>query len=222
MSFWIDAARVRKALELSSSADAELHRCEHGFADHTGWRAVRRPGGRALRWARVPGGCREQGRARRRGQSDPGKVHLRCFRTTWCHDTLQALGRLGRVAPPALKARVCAVTGSNGKTTTKEMLRAVLGTKYKRACHDRQSEQPDRHAADAAGCARRCGSAGRGARHEPARAKSRSWRDRRAGCSRRDGYFRGASRRSGRSAWRSEGRNRTSAVDQTGRFCRGR
>jgi len=46
-------------------------------------------------------------------------------------DTLIALGRLGRYRRRALNARVLAVTGSNGKTTTKEMLRAVLGTKYR-------------------------------------------------------------------------------------------
>lgn len=46
-------------------------------------------------------------------------------------DTLVALGRLGRHRRRALSARVVAVTGSNGKTTTKEMLRAVLGTKYR-------------------------------------------------------------------------------------------
>ncbi|HSL71075.1 MAG TPA: UDP-N-acetylmuramoyl-tripeptide--D-alanyl-D-alanine ligase, partial [Longimicrobiales bacterium] len=46
-------------------------------------------------------------------------------------DTQQALGRLGRARRRALTARLCAVTGSNGKTTTKEMLRAVLGTRYR-------------------------------------------------------------------------------------------
>jgi len=46
-------------------------------------------------------------------------------------DTLKALGRLGRYRRRRLGVRVCAVTGSNGKTTTKEMLRAVLGVKYR-------------------------------------------------------------------------------------------
>jgi UDP-N-acetylmuramoyl-tripeptide--D-alanyl-D-alanine ligase len=45
-------------------------------------------------------------------------------------DTLVALGQLGRQRRRALNARVCAVTGSNGKTTTKEMLRVLLATKY--------------------------------------------------------------------------------------------
>jgi UDP-N-acetylmuramoyl-tripeptide--D-alanyl-D-alanine ligase len=46
-------------------------------------------------------------------------------------DTLEALGRLGRMRRRQLNARVCAVAGSNGKTTTKEMLGAVLGAKYR-------------------------------------------------------------------------------------------
>ena len=41
-------------------------------------------------------------------------------------DTLHALGRLGRHRRRALAGRVVAVAGSNGKTTTKELLRAVL------------------------------------------------------------------------------------------------
>jgi UDP-N-acetylmuramoyl-tripeptide--D-alanyl-D-alanine ligase len=46
-------------------------------------------------------------------------------------DTLEALGHLGRYRRRQLDARVCAVTGSNGKTTTKEILRALLGTRYR-------------------------------------------------------------------------------------------
>jgi UDP-N-acetylmuramoyl-tripeptide--D-alanyl-D-alanine ligase len=46
-------------------------------------------------------------------------------------DTLEALGLLGRHRRRQLDARVCAVTGSNGKTTTKEMLRALLATRYR-------------------------------------------------------------------------------------------
>lgn len=45
-------------------------------------------------------------------------------------DTLEALGRLGRFHRRRIGARVCAVAGSNGKTTTKDLLRAVLGTTY--------------------------------------------------------------------------------------------
>jgi UDP-N-acetylmuramoyl-tripeptide--D-alanyl-D-alanine ligase len=46
-------------------------------------------------------------------------------------DTLEALGRLGRFRRRRRAVRVVAVTGSNGKTTTKELLRAVLGTRYR-------------------------------------------------------------------------------------------
>jgi UDP-N-acetylmuramoyl-tripeptide--D-alanyl-D-alanine ligase len=46
-------------------------------------------------------------------------------------DTLAALGLLGRFRRRTLGARVCAVAGSNGKTTTKELLRAVLSASYR-------------------------------------------------------------------------------------------
>lgn len=45
-------------------------------------------------------------------------------------DTLMALGRLGRYHRRALDVRVAAITGTNGKTTTKEMARAVVSTRY--------------------------------------------------------------------------------------------
>jgi UDP-N-acetylmuramoyl-tripeptide--D-alanyl-D-alanine ligase len=45
-------------------------------------------------------------------------------------DTLRALGDLARFARQRSRARICAVAGSNGKTTTKELLRAVLSTRY--------------------------------------------------------------------------------------------
>lgn len=46
-------------------------------------------------------------------------------------DTLVALGRLATYRRRRLNARVCAITGTNGKTTTKEMTRSVLSTKYR-------------------------------------------------------------------------------------------
>jgi len=46
-------------------------------------------------------------------------------------DTLVALGQLARARRRSLSARVCAVTGTNGKTTTKDMTRAVLGARYR-------------------------------------------------------------------------------------------
>ena len=46
-------------------------------------------------------------------------------------DTLHALGKLGRHRRRALGGRVVAVAGSNGKTTTKELLRAVLSSTFR-------------------------------------------------------------------------------------------
>ena len=46
-------------------------------------------------------------------------------------DVLAALEDLGRAARARTQARVVAVTGSVGKTSTKEMLRDVLGTQGK-------------------------------------------------------------------------------------------
>jgi UDP-N-acetylmuramoyl-tripeptide--D-alanyl-D-alanine ligase len=46
-------------------------------------------------------------------------------------DTLRALGLLARARRRALKGPVVAITGTNGKTSTKEMLAAVLRSKYK-------------------------------------------------------------------------------------------
>jgi UDP-N-acetylmuramoyl-tripeptide--D-alanyl-D-alanine ligase len=46
-------------------------------------------------------------------------------------DTLHALGGLGRHRRRALRGRVVAVAGSNGKTTTKELLRAALGGTFR-------------------------------------------------------------------------------------------
>jgi UDP-N-acetylmuramoyl-tripeptide--D-alanyl-D-alanine ligase len=53
---------------------------------------------------------------------------LRYFRV---EDTRVALGTLGRHRRRALDARVVGVAGSNGKTTTKDLLRAALGVRYR-------------------------------------------------------------------------------------------
>jgi UDP-N-acetylmuramoyl-tripeptide--D-alanyl-D-alanine ligase len=45
-------------------------------------------------------------------------------------DTLRAFGLLARARRRSIEGPVVAVTGSNGKTSTKEMLAAVLGTRY--------------------------------------------------------------------------------------------
>jgi UDP-N-acetylmuramoyl-tripeptide--D-alanyl-D-alanine ligase len=56
-----------------------------------------------------------------------GAPPLRYYRVP---DTLTALGRMARHRRRSLSARVVAITGTNGKTTTKEMARAILSTRY--------------------------------------------------------------------------------------------
>ncbi|HUE76542.1 MAG TPA: UDP-N-acetylmuramoyl-tripeptide--D-alanyl-D-alanine ligase [Longimicrobiales bacterium] len=46
-------------------------------------------------------------------------------------DTLGALGRMASHRRREVGARVAAITGTNGKTTTKEMARAILSTRYR-------------------------------------------------------------------------------------------
>ncbi len=46
-------------------------------------------------------------------------------------DSLDALGRLARYRRRHLSAPVCAIAGANGKTSTKELARTVLGTRYR-------------------------------------------------------------------------------------------
>jgi UDP-N-acetylmuramoyl-tripeptide--D-alanyl-D-alanine ligase len=46
-------------------------------------------------------------------------------------DTLRAFGLLAQARRRSVRGPVVAVTGTNGKTSTKEMLAAVLGTKYR-------------------------------------------------------------------------------------------
>ena len=46
-------------------------------------------------------------------------------------DTLGALNRLARHRRRSLQAKVVAITGTNGKTTTKEMTRAILSTRFR-------------------------------------------------------------------------------------------
>ncbi|PRS11981.1 UDP-N-acetylmuramoyl-tripeptide--D-alanyl-D-alanine ligase [Bacillus paralicheniformis] len=46
-------------------------------------------------------------------------------------DTLEALQKLAKAYRHQLDVKVVGVTGSNGKTTTKDMIHAVLGTEYK-------------------------------------------------------------------------------------------
>ncbi len=46
-------------------------------------------------------------------------------------DTLVALGRLARARRRQIAGPVIAITGTNGKTSSKEMIAAVLGTRYR-------------------------------------------------------------------------------------------
>jgi UDP-N-acetylmuramoyl-tripeptide--D-alanyl-D-alanine ligase len=59
---------------------------------------------------------------------DDAPDSLRYFRV---EDTLVALGGLAHHRRRALEARVLGVAGSNGKTTTKDLLRAALGARYR-------------------------------------------------------------------------------------------
>ncbi|MEX0979888.1 MAG: UDP-N-acetylmuramoyl-tripeptide--D-alanyl-D-alanine ligase, partial [Gemmatimonadota bacterium] len=47
------------------------------------------------------------------------------------HDTLKALGALAEFRRRARPVRVVAITGSSGKTTTKELVRAALGSRFR-------------------------------------------------------------------------------------------
>src|SRR5215210_441184 len=62
----------------------------------------------------------------RQGTSSVPGLRLFCV-----EDTLQAFGLLARYRRLSLEGPVVAVTGSNGKTSTKEMLHAVLSTRYR-------------------------------------------------------------------------------------------
>ena len=57
----------------------------------------------------------------------PAVPPLRLFEV---EDPLRAFGALARAKRRTLKGPVIAVTGTNGKTSTKQMLAAVLGTRY--------------------------------------------------------------------------------------------
>ncbi len=64
-------------------------------------------------------------------------------------DTLAGLHRLGGYARERFTGRLVAVTGSVGKTTTKEMLRTILATFGAHACRGGVLQQPLGSAADA-------------------------------------------------------------------------
>ena len=63
-------------------------------------------------------------------------------------DTLAGLHRLGGYARERFTGRLVAVTGSVGKTTTKEMLRTILARVRSNPCRRRLLQQPMGPAAD--------------------------------------------------------------------------
>jgi UDP-N-acetylmuramoyl-tripeptide--D-alanyl-D-alanine ligase len=133
--FWTDA-RVREALELPSSAAAGAGSVVYEGVT-TDSRSIR-PGQLfvALVGQRfdahefldqaVSGGA--AGVVVQRVPEGVLPPELPCYLVP---DTLRALGDLARLYRRSLRAAVCAITGTVGKTTTKEMARAVLATQYR-------------------------------------------------------------------------------------------
>ena len=101
-------------------------------------------------------------------------------------DTLQALQDLAHAVRMAAGTRVIAITGSAGKTTTKETIAELLATRDPRGEEQGEPEQPHRPAAvaDAAAHQARCGGDGTG--DESRRGDQHAGRDCRAGRSRVD------------------------------------
>ncbi|WP_375419067.1 UDP-N-acetylmuramoyl-tripeptide--D-alanyl-D-alanine ligase [uncultured Hymenobacter sp.] len=62
---------------------------------------------------------------------DPAPAQAEPARYTFAPDPLQALQELAHEHRRRFRGPVLAITGSNGKTTTKELLTAVLATKYR-------------------------------------------------------------------------------------------
>ena len=130
MSFWTDAA-VREALELPAGrvnvaytgVSTDSRSIEPGmlfvalkgerFDAHEYLADVAAKGARGAVVQRVP-------------PNTPDNLVL--YRV---EDTTAALGKLGRHRRRKLAVKLCAVTGSNGKTTTKEILRAMLSARYR-------------------------------------------------------------------------------------------
>ena len=77
-------------------------------------------------------------------------------------DPRRALGDLARAVRAAFRGRVVAVTGSNGKTTTKELVAAALRPLGAVAAHARQLQHRRRSAADDPLCERDRGGLGAG------------------------------------------------------------
>ena len=82
-------------------------------------------------------------------------------------NTEKALQDLATAHRRKFQGSVVAVTGSNGKTTVKEMTASVLQTWFFDPQDERQSEQPYRRAARRAGCGPAEATDGTRTRHEP-------------------------------------------------------
>ncbi|CAN5842350.1 UDP-N-acetylmuramoyl-tripeptide--D-alanyl-D-alanine ligase [soil metagenome] len=59
---------------------------------------------------------------------DDAPAHVQYFVV---HNTLHALGRLANYRRRRLDARVVGIVGSNGKTTTKDLIRTILGARFR-------------------------------------------------------------------------------------------
>jgi UDP-N-acetylmuramoyl-tripeptide--D-alanyl-D-alanine ligase len=93
-------------------------------------RAVRRAARRALRRARFPAAGGAQGGRRRRGKTAGGLDPPAALAVILVPDTLAALGQIARWWRSQFDLPVIGVTGSNGKTTVKEMIAAILAAAH--------------------------------------------------------------------------------------------
>ena len=119
------AGRLRRSGAGRARAAVGLDRLAHARAG----RALRRDPRAPLRRARLPGGRAGQGRrgrARRARASQAPPPGLALVRVA---DTTRALAQLARHVRRATSVPVVAVTGSVGKTTTKDMTAELLGTR---------------------------------------------------------------------------------------------
>ena len=126
-------------------------------------------------------------------------------------DTLAGLAALGAAGRNRSGARIVAVTGSVGKTGTKEALRLALGSFRPDLCLGRRAQQSLGRAAVARPPAAGCRLRRLRARHEPSR------RDRRADAAGAAAY-RGRSRRSSRRISASSPRSRRSPTQRRKSF----